>query len=149
MSSSAAQTSSGTLRSAFSSRRANGRARAGSLACRRAAGSATARPNTAASSVPRADIASVSSSAVPVLARNAGAVSGGKKLARKRPIDTRASGARNSLHFRSSDPKLAITSTTTPAVTQQDLQRARAITFISRSPGAANCSADRRRRPAA
>ena len=124
ISSSAAHTSSGTERSAFSSRRVGARPRAASPSCRRLAGSASASPPTAASSVPSADIASVSQVPTSTLCRKGPERSGGKNSARKRPMLRAASSDRNCAHCRSRLQKLATTSASTAAVNQQALQRA-------------------------
>ncbi|MCY1370722.1 hypothetical protein D9M69_578270 [compost metagenome] len=124
ISSSAAQTSSGMLRSALSSRRVGVRPCAASPSCSRLAGSASASPASAASSVPSADMASVSQVPSATFFRKSGEVSGGTNSARKRPMLCAASSDRNCAHCRSSDQKLATTSSTRAALNQQALQRA-------------------------
>jgi len=124
MSSKPAHTSSGTARSAFSTRRVGARPWAGSASCMRLAGSASSSPPAAASNVPKADMASVSQVPWATLARKAGLVSGGKNSPTKRPMLRSASRLKNCAHCRSSVQKLATTSASTPTVNQQALQRA-------------------------
>ena len=77
-----------------------------------------------ASSVPTADMASVSSDAISSLRMNSGLPSSCVSSARKRPILRNAPSDRNFAHCRSSDQKLSVINTTTPRTNQQALQRA-------------------------
>ncbi len=112
------------LRSAFSSRRVGARPQAVWPSNRRLAGRASARPATAASRVPSADMASVSQAATVTLCRKAGEVSGGKNSPTKRPMLCAASSEKNWAHCKLSDQKLATTSSSRPTTNQQALQRA-------------------------
>jgi len=126
-----AHTSSGTARSAFSSIRVGTRQSA--RACVRAAGSASSSPNSAASSVPRADIASVSAVACATLRTNGGEVSGGKNSPANRAIAASESRDHRSRHCKSRLQKLATTSAASASSTQAVRERS-AISRGGRSP---------------
>ena len=78
----------------------------------------------AASRVPSADMASVSSSAGHSLRRKARSVLGASISARNLPIFCHAAPLKNCRHCKSSDAKLKTASTSSAATTQQALQRA-------------------------
>ena len=114
----------GTLRRALSSSRVGPRQRAGSPACSLLAGSASSRPATTASKVPTTDIASVSTAAGNSLRRNAAPCAGDVSSPAKRPMRASESMEKKRAHCRSSDQKLATTSTTSATTIQQARQRA-------------------------
>jgi ADP-heptose:LPS heptosyltransferase len=69
-------------------------------------------------------MASVSHAPTATFFRNTGDRSGGKNSPRNRPMLRAASSDKNCAHCKSSDQKLATTSTNRPAANQQALQRA-------------------------
>jgi hypothetical protein len=91
------------------------------------AGSASAAAASAASTVPSSDMAKVSAVAASTLRTKGAATSGGKNSPTKRPMLRAASIDRNCAHCKSSDQKLASTSSTSAALNQQALQRASKI----------------------
>jgi hypothetical protein len=121
---SAAQTSSGIARKALSSQRVGLRSQAGSCFDMRLAGTAKAKPKTAAMMVPSADMASVSQAAETTLLTNLGDISGGKNSAIKRYMLRPASKDAKEAQSRSKDTKLEMTNTSKASVNQQALHRA-------------------------
>jgi len=121
---SAAQTSSGIARKALSSQRVGLRSQAASCFDMRLAGTAKAKPMTAAMMVPSADMASVSQAAETTLLTNLGDTSGGKNSAMKRYMLRPASMDAKAAQSRLSDTKLAMTNTSKATVNQQALHRA-------------------------
>ena len=124
ISSSAAQSSSGMLRSIFNTERVMPRHRAGSSWCVLLAGTARAKPKMTASSVPSALMASVSSAAQPSLAKNLLLVSGTNISPTNLPIRPAASTLKNWAHFKSSVQKLTTVRQTRPNTNQHALHRA-------------------------
>ena len=124
ISSSAAHTSSGMLRSIFNTARLMPRQRAGSSWCVLLAGTARAKPRMTASSVPSALMASVSSAAQTSLIKNLLLVSGTNNSPTNLPIRPAASTLKNWAHFKSSVQKLATVRQTRPNTNQHALQRA-------------------------
>ena len=120
----AAHTSSGIARKALSSHRVGLRSQAASCLDMRLAGTAKAKPKTAAMMVPSADMASVSQAAETTLLTNLGDISGGKNSARKRYMLRPASRDAKEAQSRSRDTKLAMTNTSKATVNQQALHRA-------------------------
>jgi hypothetical protein len=90
----------------------------------RLAGTANAKPSAAAMTVPKADMAKVSQAAQTTLFTNTGDRSGGKNSVTKRPMLRAASMDAKDAQSKSSDTKLATTSTNKAAVNQQARQRA-------------------------
>ena len=124
ISSSTAHISSGTLRNTLSSSRVGSRQSARSPANVLLAGSASSSPDTVASRVPITDIANVSSVAGSSFARKETDRLGWSNSARNRPMRLTASPEKNLAHCKSSDQKLAPTSTATATTNQQARQRA-------------------------
>jgi hypothetical protein len=90
----------------------------------RLAGTAKAKPNTAAMTVPSADMANVSQAAETTLLTNLGDTSGGKNSAIKRYMLRPASKDAKAAQSSSKDTKLAMTSTSKATVNQQALHLA-------------------------
>jgi hypothetical protein len=111
-------------RRAFSNQRVGLRSQAGSWEDMRLAGTANAKPSTAAMTVPSADMAKVSQAAQATLLTNTGDKSGGKNSATKRPMLRAASMDAKDAQSRSSETKLATTKTSKAKVNQQARQRA-------------------------
>ena len=120
----AAHTNSGMARRALSNQRVGLRSKAESWADMRLAGTASAKPSTAAMTVPSADMAKVSQAAQATLSTNTADRSGGKNSATKRPMLRAASIDTKAAQSSSSDTKLATTRTSRAAVNQQARQRA-------------------------
>ena len=127
----AAHTNSGMDRRALSSTRMSLLTSSGRDACDisthpagRLASSAKPAAINAAKSVPKADMASVSTVAPATFRKNLGFRSGGKNSARNRPMLRAASKEKNCAHCKSKVRKLATTNAKRQSPTHQTLRRA-------------------------